>query len=141
MIYIIWTLLFLLVCTITDLKERMIVTWFCFINSGAALAVNFFLRNQSEMNILFGMIMGAVFYVISACSKEAVGKGDAVVIFTIGSMVGINPGFEIVTWAFMLCALVSAVGMISKKLKLKSRLPFMPFMLMGGIITFIIGGV
>lgn len=139
MIYMIWTLLFLLVCTITDLKERMIIMPFCFINSGVALIVNFFMKNQSGINILLGMAMGAVFYVISVCSKEAVGKGDAVVIFTVGSLVGIDPGFEILVWAFMLCAFVSVMGLVFKRIKLKSRIPFMPFMLMGGIITLTIG--
>lgn len=138
--YIIWTLLFLGACTITDLRKRKIITALCFANAVAALIMHFVRQDIFWLNVLGGMLAGAVLFGVSVYSKEAIGKGDAVVVFTLGSLVGIKTGFEILMWASIICIIFSVPGLIFKKIKLKSRIPFMPFMLAGAIITFCVQG-
>ena len=140
MLYTIWTLLFLAICAIIDIKERKVFSVFCCANSVIVLFLHFIKQDISWFSLLWGMILGAIFFMVSICTREAIGKGDAIVIFTMGSMVGIKITFEILVWAFVICTVASMVAMLIKKVKLDSRIPFIPFVLFGGIITFVIGG-
>lgn len=85
-----------------------------------------------------GMIVGAVFYLISVFTKESVGKGDSIVIFTLGCIAGAEKLLLILLWAFILCTVVSLIGIALRKLSLKARVPFIPFVLAGEIVTLII---
>lgn len=140
MLYIVWSLIFLLICAVIDLKEQKVFSILCFTNAVAVLIVHIVLQDVSWLNILFGMILGGLFFVVAIVTKEAIGKGDAIVIFTLGSMLGIKTSFQIIVWAAITCAITAIMGIVSKRVTLKSRIPFVPFMLIGGIITFAIQG-
>lgn len=138
MIYELWILGILIVCAITDLKERKVVTVFCFANSAIALVVHLIARDVLWLNILLGMILGAAFYLVSIMTKGSIGKGDAIVIFTVGSIIGIEEVFEMLVWALILCSVFAIIGMLIKRCTLKTRLPLVPFMLLGEIVRLIV---
>lgn len=134
MVYMIWCAIFLAVCTITDLKERQIYLGYCFINIGMALLINLLFQNMDWINIISGIGLGCIFFLISVITKEALGKGDAVIILVLGSICGIEISFEIVIWGFILCSIVSIFEILIKKKNIKSDIPFAPFLLLGCIL-------
>jgi prepilin signal peptidase PulO-like enzyme (type II secretory pathway) len=140
MVYGIWTGLFLLICSITDLKEKKIYSPICFLNAFVGLIVNFITQNIPWTEIFLGIMLGGVFFCISVFTKESIGKGDAIVIFALGSINGIKESFEILVWALMLCAVISTVCLAIKKIRLKNSIPFIPFLFAGAVITFFIQG-
>lgn len=140
MLHIIWCVIFLGVCTITDLKERHIYLGYCLINMTVALLINIFFKNVEWINIVAGVGLGVIFFVLSMITKEALGKGDAVIILVLGSICGIEMSFKIVTWAFILCSIASIVKMIIKRKSVKDEIPFAPFLLCGCVLTILIRG-
>lgn len=138
MLYQIWILTFLMVCAVTDLKEQKIFSVFCFANSVIALIIHLLMKDILWTNILFGMILGAAFYVISIFTKEAIGKGDAIVVFTLGCIIGIEQVIKVLILSFFSCSIFSVLGMITKKCRLKTRIPFVPFILLGELIVLLV---
>ena len=140
MIYTIWILIFLGVCTLTDLKDRNIYTVWCIINGILGIGINLVLKDHSMGNLITGVAIGFVFVMISALTKQKIGFGDALVITTIGLILGGTLCFSIIIWAFLLCSVISTAGMMALKLKINTSMPFMPFLFMGCIITLILNG-
>ena len=135
--YRVWIIVFLIVCAITDLKERKIYGTYCFINVAFALVVHICERDMHWGEIVGGIALGVMFFIISIVSKEALGMGDALIILTLGSIGGITTSFELLLWAFIICAMVSIVGLLLRKRQLNSQIPFAPFLLVGGIANLI----
>lgn len=138
MLYAVWSLIFLAICAAIDLKEQKVITRLCIANAAVALLLHIVLQDVLWYDILLGMILGAIFFVISVLTNESIGKGDGIVIFTLGSIMGVETSFQMLVWALILCAVFSLGGIIIKKLSLKSKIPFVPFLFVGGVITFVI---
>lgn len=136
--YIIWNIIFLTVCVITDLRERKIYVNWCLVNLVAVLIFHALQNDINKTEIILGIIVGVVFYIVSMITGDAIGKGDALMILTIGSIVGIRTEMRMLMWAFVICSFVSLVGMISRRKKLKSSMAFAPFLLLGGIMAAIL---
>lgn len=138
MIHMIWCAIFLGICAITDLKERQVYLGFCLANMGIALLANLIFQNVEWTSIVAGLGLGVVFFAVCIITKEAMGKGDAVIILVLGSICGIKISFEIVTWAFVICSMVSIFEILIKRKSIKSEIPFAPFLFCGCILTMFI---
>lgn len=138
MINNIWTTIFLVLCTITDLKERKIYVLFSAINWIVILAINILFLKADIRSIFGGIALGLVFFAVSLLSKEAIGKGDAFVIMILSSVLGVILTLQILIWALGTCALFLMLGISLKKINRKTKVPFMPFLCLGWIITFMI---
>ena len=141
MIYTIWILIFLGICTLTDLKDRNIYTLWYIINGALGIGINLVLKDHSVVDLAIGAIIGMIFMMISALTKQKIGFGDAMVILTIGLILGGILCFNIVIWAFLLCSVISTAGMMALKLKINTSMPFIPFLLMGCIVALVLQGV
>lgn len=140
MIIKIWLILFLIVCSITDLVERQVYTMFCFANGLTIGLMHFFMKDIEFSDCLFGMLLGIVCLFVCIVSKESMGKGDALIIGIIGISLGFGKTLEILTWTFLIIAIIAIIGIRRKRLRLKTKVPFVPFVLLGTIITIVIRG-
>ena len=131
MLFAIWNILFLIICTITDLKEKKIYVWFSVINFILAFLIHIFISDVKIILLVGGIIVGIIFYVISLVSKDAIGKGDGILILVLGCLVGIKKQIEILIWAFLICTVFFILTMIIKRKEFKKSVPFSPFLLLG----------
>lgn len=136
-IYWIWTMLFLVFCTFTDIKKRIIYGWFCVANIILGVVMHIAMCDMETKSLLLGVALGAIFMITSALTKEKLGYGDSIVFLATGVIMGGEKSFLIIFWSFFACSLFSVVAILCKKLSLKSSLPFMPFVLVGAIITYV----
>ena len=89
MIFIVWTVIILSICTYTDIKGKYIYTWICGLNALVAIVVHALLKDIPIRNIGLGLLIGVVAFIVSIVTKEKLGRGDAWVIVTIGTLEGI----------------------------------------------------
>lgn len=134
-IYWIWTLLFLLVCTITDIRKRIIYGWFCVTNIIVVIVVHIVIGDNEIKSFISGIMLGMIFVMISLLTKEKLGYGDSMVLLSIGAILGGGKLFLIIFWSFLICSIFSVTAIICRKMSLKSSLAFVPFVLMGAIIV------
>lgn len=138
--YLVWTILFLIICTITDLVERKIYLIFCLANWLGMMVVLVWYDQKNFSELIWGMIPAALLFVIHMISRQSIGMGDVWVVFTVGSALGVIITTEILVWGLGLCAVFGTVAIAIHKLNRKSRIPMVPFLLAGEIITIIAEG-
>ena len=117
-------LLFLLLCSISDLRTRKISTMLLVIMSLFMVLLSLFFKRQGGGEIVGGVLIGIVFWLISKYSNETIGYGDSIMGIYLGGICML----EIVVTAFFLTGFVSLMGIVFKKWKNSVTLPFIPFL-------------
>lgn len=133
--YTIWAICFLAICSYTDIREKKVYIWFCVANIAAAAIIQITVGTISWLNVLVGIIIGLIIAIVAIVTKEKIGKGDALIVIAIGIIEGGQMTIAILWWGLILCTVVSAVGLVMKKLTMKYELPLVPFLLIGNIIA------
>lgn len=140
MIFIIWTSIVLAICTITDLKGKYVYTWICGINASAAIIVHAFLKDIPLTNIGLGATIGVIAFIVSILTKEKFGRGDAWIITSIGVLEGAMFLLPVMVWTFIFFNIYAISGIGLKIFYIKSKLPLVPFALMGNILVAVLTG-
>ena len=97
----------------------------------AILIANMVGKDMGISACLIGMTLGAVLVAVSKWSKEALGIGDALLILMIGMGMGIYQTALVVFYALFVTSVVCAVLLMMKRVGKKTRIPFVPFLLLG----------
>lgn len=95
-------------------------------------------ENWKEMLIsdLIGFGVGFGFlFVVSLLTKGSIGMGDAKLFAVIGLMSGSFCTYSTLLVSLVLCAIVSLIGLATKKMTRKDSLPFGPFIAVGYILS------
>lgn len=91
-------------------------------------------------DIVSGVCVGLPLWLIYKLSKErAMGEGDGILAFLIGFGLGLPRGLLALYIAFVSGAVVGIFLLITRRKKVKSAVPFGPFILFGGAIVTVYG--
>lgn len=123
----------LTVCSITDIRSRKIYIMPCFIMIVFGIFVNFIIQGNDWKEFIPGIGIGLLLLLIASIKSSGIGKGDGLVVFALGCMVKGDKVFQIVFLSFLFVIIFGGLGAIRKKIKLKSELPFVPFLFAGEI--------
>jgi len=139
-----FTAFFMLWLAVTDfdgfvLPNRILLIWlFCRVTlvilSGAiewSLIVPIY-------SLAGAFIISALFLLMYYISKRTLGGGDVKLSFVLGLSLTIADIFNAVFYGLVICALFSAVGLITKKLDRKALMPLGPFLFIGTLIAYML---
>ena len=127
-------LLFLFICSYEDLRTRHINFFVCIVTELIYIFILIFLNRFNFLYIILGLIPGALIYLSSILFNGQIGKGDGIIIAVIGTMAGILKVTRILLIAFILVLVICTPILIILRKSLKTRLPFVPFILLSFII-------
>ena len=120
--------LLLVLAGVIDWKKREIPVWLLIFMSASVL---FFSIVNKDVNIwcrLAGAVLGAVFFLISRFTKEAVGYGDSWIILLLGVQLGIFRVLQLLLVASLMVAIIAVFYLWRHKWKRNETLPFVPFL-------------
>lgn len=92
----------------------------------------------SLSNILGGMSVGILLYILSVLSREKIGKGDALIVIVSGIYIGFWNNLILLWGAILLAGIVGAVYLIRGNRG--KELPFIPFLLVVYIMILVFKG-
>lgn len=121
--------------SISDIRKKAVSISFLLIAAAGVIPIALWERNVPLSARIFGLLLGGIFYLISIVSKEAVGKGDAVMIGICGAAVGFSATCMVLCTALLLSSVVSLALLCLRKAGRKTRIPFYPFLAAGELIT------
>lgn len=127
---------FLLVGGIYDLQKKCIS--FSIIIAGLILTCLCCYSSGNWKSNIIGLLAGATFIGISKITKEALGYGDSIMCIFLGGSFGMGVLIESCTIGFVLCTVISIIGIYRKKMEIKSEIPFLPFLFCGYVVRCII---
>jgi prepilin signal peptidase PulO-like enzyme (type II secretory pathway) len=136
----------LIVISVYDIRHKIIPDLMSLI-FGIIAFVGIFIFSDGMLNIhiptlyafLSGPLLALPFAFLWFVSRGTwMGFGDAKLSLGLGWMLGISQGFSAVVMSFWIGGFIS-VGLLifSKKYKIKSELPFAPFLVVGTILVFL----
>ena len=95
---------------------------------------------MSLKNLELAIIIGVITILLSYAFKEKIGRGDALMILSIGLIEGGFFLMSVIVWALIILNAFAIAGITIKKLKIKSSLPLVPFVLLGNVVVAIFNG-
>lgn len=124
----------LLICTVTDLKNRKIyktavVGYFVLALLGHAAE-----HTAGIMPLVSGLLPGAFCFLVSWISRQGLGYGDSALVVGCGLSLGLQPCMTILFVAFFLSGLCAAGLLVTRRAGRKKEIPFVPFLLLGVVI-------
>lgn len=125
--------MFLIPCTIFDIRNKGISKRYLIIAMIVVLATEGILIIKEERSItdLFIDIMPGIFLLlITGITKGKMGAGDGIVFLILGLMIGYFPALMVMTAALFLSGIYGGYLMLVKKASRTLTIPWMPFVLM-----------
>jgi len=95
-------------------------------------------HSQNFLYMCLGCIPGAAMIIVSLVSRQAVGLGDSMMMFSAGIFLGKDAGVVLFLSSLIISGLSSLVLFAVKKLRRKDTIPFIPFMLGGYVFTLVL---
>lgn len=85
-------------------------------------------------SFICALITGAVTYLTSLISRGGLGKGDVILLTITALFIGDLSMVYIVFLSLLAMFLFTLVALLMKKITVKSKLPYVPFLLIGAIL-------
>ncbi len=129
---------FIAICCIFDIRKKEIPI-FIIVAFGILSLIAVAIAQKPELySVLYSLIPGAAMLGLSLCTKESIGYGDGFVVLVLGVLLGFVECVFVVLAGLFLSAVVGLVLLVFKKVRGKSRMPFMPFLAAGlGVVFFV----
>ena len=136
--------LLLILFSVEDIRHKAIVRWHFLLAIPwcvADLIMNTIM--DSKISLLergFGLLVGSIFLLLSHLTRGQLGMGDAYVILILCTILGIYQGMEVITYSFLLSAIIALILVTFFRYQKKRTIPFVPFLFGGFIISIFLGG-
>lgn len=125
---------FLIPCTITDLKSKTIPIWWTVVFGISAMIYQIFWKKQKLEAILFSMIIGVTLLVAAKISNQRIGYGDGIIFLILGLWIGFWDGISLLFFSLILSSIISVYFIIVRRKGRDYRIPFIPFVTAAYII-------
>lgn len=129
-----------LIGTFFDIKFKALPKWFLTVAFLCSLILYAFVKPVPLWEMVGGIIIGGVMLVISYITKGALGFGDGLFLIIAAIHLGVEKVIAILTFGLFLSAIFSVILLILRKVSRKTALPFVPFMALGYLFTFVEAG-
>lgn len=121
-------LIFLGILSREDIKEKEISVKVVLIGAAAALVCHFISGQVTGMRMISSLLPGIGLMLLSAATKESIGKGDGIVVMALGLWLGGLMTFLTVCLALCTAGIFALGYLLQKRQEL---IPFVPCLLIG----------
>ena len=125
--------IFLLICSVTDIRSKRISAAVLIVFAAAGCALFFIYRPVSLFEETAGLLFGMVFIGLSILTEGKVGLGDGLMMMVTGVFLGARENCVLIMTACFLSAIFSLICLVLKKAGRNTEFPFAPFILISFI--------
>lgn len=131
----------LIIIFVIDLKHFLILDNVLYPAIGVALAYNLIVKYDALFSYIFSAIGASAFFlaIYLASKGKWLGFGDVKLAFFMGLFLGFPNIAVALYFAFMIGAIIGVGLILAKRKKMKSEIPFGPFLIIGTSIAFLYG--
>ena len=127
----------LLPCTVTDIRSRTIPVLFVAIVSFIGGITELLFAFSGLLEILSGLIPGALLFLLSFHKKAGIGMGDGILIMGTGVFCGFGRTVSLLLFGCLFAGITGGALAVFRKSSLKLSLPFAPFLMAGWILEMV----
>lgn len=124
-----WAVFVLLfICSISDCRKKQIPALLLILLGVVVFISLFVCETPSGFDRIGGALLGLLLFLVSKCTKEAIGYGDSWLIFFLGIYLGGLATLQLLFAASLLAAGCSLLLLCKKGWKRSITIPFAPFL-------------
>ncbi len=138
-LYLLITILFLGILSVSDIRTKTIPGWSAPLYCVVVGVLHLILGDLSAWQLLAGLIPGAILLLLSWIFSSSIGAGDGLAVLACGCALGLEREFAALTAALIICAIFGMILLVRKKAKRTDTLPFLPFLTASHIVMFVSG--
>ena len=128
---------FLALSSYLDLRYKIVrINWCCWFALFCAL-YQVGICHIGIGSIVGGAALGGIVWILSYITKEAIGRGDGILLTSLGIGLGFRQGIQIFMLGLFFIMLAGIMLVVIKKISLKERIPFVPFLFLGEAVLLI----
>ena len=131
-------LLFLGVSGISDVRRKSIPAYLPILGVIIALIIEFYASDLKLKELLISLTPGIGFLIISFATSEKLGLGDGLTIISLGLLCGVWDTLTTLIYASLSSGVVALFLIAFKKKNRNYAMPYLPFLLCGLVLTFLI---
>jgi prepilin signal peptidase PulO-like enzyme (type II secretory pathway) len=122
-----------------DLYEMLVPDLLAYILLATALIVGVYFYGWQSA--LYGLLVGLlpISLLVYPSKGTWMGEGDVKIAAALGALVGYPNAIAFMALAFIIGGLYGAVALLASKVKMRTAVPFAPFMIIGAMIVFFYG--
>ena len=131
-------MLFLIPCSVTDIRSRRIPAWLLLVAAVASTVLSGYRVYRGEIQWLWiaaGLMPGVLMVLMSFVSGRKIGSGDGIVLAVIGILTGCRKATAVLMISLLLSFPVSAILLLQKRTGRSTKIPFVPFITGGFLLT------
>lgn len=115
--------------SVADIRRRKISLVFTALFGIIGMAIMLYKRELAKGAPSF--LIGLLLLGLCLISGEALGRGDALTVLALGTVLTWQELLKTLSYALMLCSITALVLLVCFKKSRKTELPFLPFLLLG----------
>lgn len=116
-----------------DWKKREVSLISLAVFGMAGIGLNLWLGYQSAAQAAGGVCLGILLLAAAFFTQESIGFGDGLLICTTGIYLGFWENLSLLFVGVICCGTVLGISVLTGRIKLKDRVPLVPFLLLGFI--------
>lgn len=122
------------ICSVEDIWKRQVHVAVISIFGIIGIVLHVYYAKQSAFDLFAGMLVGIVLYIISILSGGRIGRGDALLVTSMGTYLGFWDNLTVLWMASVMAAVFGVMILIFLKKEREKRLPFVPFLLVAYLL-------
>ncbi len=123
---------------IWDWKKREVCLISILVSLAAGAIGNFWEQNLWSLEQMGGLGIGVGILLLAVFTRGAIGLGDGWLLCATGAMLGAVGNFALLWTGFLICALIQGIGILVGKTRLRTRVPFVPFLFLAQLLRMLI---
>lgn len=137
-LFYIISILYLIVCTVFDIKSMELPRLFLIISSIGSFLLSILFHEFQAVSFIISISLLTFLYLIFR-KREEIGKGDLFIMSFLLFMFGISKGLVLLTLSFLLAGVFGLITALIKRERMKEkRVPFSPFVLVATLFLFLV---
>lgn len=134
--------LFLVAGAVWDIKKNSVPKIYLYIWGATAVlyVIVRLISGTSVFALICAFVPGSIGLVLAFITKEQIGIGDGLVLILMGAFLDVKVITEIMIVAFVVLTPVTIILLVLRVVGGKTRIPFIPFLLVGYLVCICGGG-
>lgn len=131
MIKITGIMIFLVLCSIQDIREKRLSVKMLVVSGVLFLGLSLVFEEIPARERLYNMLPGMTAFLLAFLTKEQIGYGDAAALAVLGNLVSAETLLGAVMGGLILLSVCGMILLAGKRADRKTTLPFLPFLSAG----------
>lgn len=130
-------LAFMAICAATDIRKKEIPIIIITLFGSFAFLYAVIWGGKGWGEILCSLAPGLFLLLLAFCTKESIGYGDGLAAVIVGVLIGWKECVTVIISGFLLSSVFVLILLVCRKVRGKSRIPFLPFLAIGMGVLYI----